>query len=245
MKKISMKSVLIGLGLVLGSIQVQAETVRQYNEPTRGFFLEHGLVSGNGKASVELHSGNDALSSGGGVRLGLSNAELIINSGLRDYDGNELLVKWGMKDLNANGDQSTPLKWALIGGISHTDIEDETGATIVDQTNIKLGAALTVSADAATFTLGGKLVHADGKLRDDTFVEVDLGAYVGVIETEAGLFSLGAEALLTTEDKVDDTFALGARWAYNQRLNLDFIPLVFSDGDTVGIPGLVRLNVSF
>ena len=235
----------VGTCITLCSFGAQAELKRQYSEPTRGFFLEHGTVAGNGQASVELHSGVNQLDSGGGIRLGLPNAELIINSGLDDYDGNEVLLKWGMRDLNLNGRDGTPLKWTLIGAVSHADVENDQGVVVVDQTNVKLGAAITVNADAATFTLGGMIVHADGLQKEDTFVEVDLGAYVGVIETQAGLFSLGAEAMFTSADNDDDSFAFGGRWAYNERLNLDVVPFVFSDGDSVGIPGLVRLNVSF
>lgn len=249
-------SVLLGLVLsVPFSAQAQDQldkTSSKYSEPTRGFFIEHGTTAGKGKASIDLHSGSSELESGGGVRLGLPSAELIINSGFSlynyGYDENQVLLKYSMQDLHRSASQDTPFKWALVGGFSHTDLENDKGQSIVDQTNIKLGLAVTVAADAATFTLGPRLVSANGKGAgsvDDTFVELDLGAYVGLIDTDAGLFSVGFEALFTTADKVDDTYALGARWAYNERLNLDFVPLVYSNNDLIGVPGMVRVNVSF
>jgi len=217
---------------------------KQYNEPTRGFLIEHGTISGQGNASVELHTGSDQLNAGGGIRLGLTQAELIINSGLNGYDENEALLKWGMSDLNLN---QTPVHWSLLAAVSHIDIEYDNGQEF-DQTHIKLGAAATLSADAATFTLTPQLIHVDNDEAggtDDTFIEVGLGAHVGVIDTESGLFSLGAELILTSEDDRDNTFALGGRWAYNEQLNIDIIPAIFSDGDLIGVPGLVRLNVAF
>ncbi len=244
-------SVLLGLVLSVSfSVNAQDQSLKasnKYKEPTRGFFIEHGTTSGQGNASIDLHSGSSELESGGGVRLGLPNAELIINSGFYSYDENQVLVKYAMQDLHRSGSRETPFQWSLVGGFSHTDLEDDNGRSLIDQTNIKLGAAFTVAADAAVFTFGPRLVSANGKngSLDDTFVEFDLGAYVGIIDTSAGLFSAGFEALLTTADKVDDTFALGARWAYNERLNLDFVPLVYSNRDLIGVPGMVRVNVNF
>ena len=80
---------------------------------------------------------------------------------------------------------------------------------------------------------------------DDTFLELDLGGYVGLIDTQAGLFSAGIEAVITTEDDVDNSVALGMRWAYNNRLTLDIVPVVLGNDDITGIPGIVRLNVNF
>lgn len=87
-----------------------------------------------------------------------------------------------------------------------------------------------------------RFVYADGKQKDDNFVELDLGAYVGIIDTQAGLFSAGVEALLTTADNTDDTFTFGVRWAYDDKLNVDIVPVVFSDSELLGVPGLVRVN---
>ncbi|KZY68950.1 hypothetical protein A3742_16330 [Oleiphilus sp. HI0071] len=216
-----------------------------YNEPTRGFYIEHGTVAKNRDASIELHSGSDSIDAGGGVRLGLPGAELIINSGLDEYDENQLLLKYGLPDLQLGGEGGSNVHWAFTGAYSRTELEDENGNDLIDQINLKLGAAFTVNADAATFTLAPRFVYADGDQRDDTFVELDLGAYVGIIDTQAGLFSAGVEALFTTADNTDDTYAAGVRWAYDSKLNIDFVPLVFSNRDLVGVPGLVRVNYNF
>ncbi len=242
-----MKKTLLSLSvaaLSTFSSQLLAEQVqvkKTYQEPTRGFFLEHGMVSGSGKASVELHTGSDGLNSGGGIRLGLSNAELLINSGLNDYDENSFFIKWGLPRQNSVGTEKTPLMWSTLLGIGHTNVEDDN-----EQTSFTFGISATIKADAGLFTASPKLVHANGSNIDsDTFLELDLGAYVGIIETQAGLFSVGAEALITTADDKDNTIALGGRWLYNDRINLDIVPFVFSNNDVFGIPGLVRLNIAF
>ncbi len=223
----------------------QASLKKTYQEPTRGFFLEHGMVAPAGKASVELHSGSDEFSSGGGIRLGLSNAELLLNTGINEYDENALLVKWGLPTQNQDGSKKTPLIWSGLLGIGHTNIEDE-NHNHDEQLSFTFGIAATVKADAAVFTVSPKLVYKNSdNADDDTFFELDLGGYVGLIETDSGLFSVGAEALITTEDNIDNSFALGGRWLYNERINIDIVPLVFSDNNFSGIPGLVRLNIAF
>lgn len=241
----------LGLTLALGTSQLALAQSpgKNYHAPTRGFFIEHGLTSGNGVASIELHSGSDNIDAGGGIRLGLENAEIIFNSGLRTYDVNEALVKYQLPDIRSNENGQSAIKWAAIAGLGHIDQENAQGDTVLEQTNIKLGVTATVTADAGTFTLGPRLVFADsdtatGK-QDDTFVEIDLGAYVGLVDTKSGQFSLGAEAAFTTEDDRDDTIALGVRWQYSDRLALDVVPVVMSDGDQLGLPGLVRVNARF
>ncbi len=235
------------LSATLLSTHTLAETHqlnKVYQEPTRGFFIEHGTVAGTGKASVELHTGSDEISSGGGIRLGVGNGEVIFNSGFNNYDTNEILVKWGLPRQNKDGSKQTPLTWAVLGGIAHTDIEFDDN-TDYQTTSLKLGLAMTVKADAGVFTATPKLIYADNDVDSDTFVELDLGAYVGLIENSAGLFSAGVEGQFTTEDDVDNTIALGLRWSYNNKINLDIVPIVMSNDDLMGIPGLVRLNVSF
>ena len=245
MKKLLTISGLIST-MLLGQHALAQDTARNYNEPTRGFFIEHAMVAGQGKVSAELHSGSDDVDAGGGIRLGLPNSELIINSGISAYDENEVKLKWGLGDLLKQSSQSeTEFNLAAILAVSHVDNEDANGNKGVDQTNAKLGAAFTVAVDAATFTLAPTIVHVDGNIKEDTFVTTDIGAYVGIIDTQSGLFSMGVEALFTTEDNVDHSYAVGGRWAYNERVNLDFVPFVFSKGDRIGFPGLVRLNVGF
>lgn len=218
---------------------------QKYLEPTRGFFIEHGNVTNVGQASVELHSGSDSLNSGGGIRLGLPGAELIFNSQLSNYDENEMLLKWEMPSFQTSENAPSSINWALISAVSHTDIEPDSSAGLADQTSFKAGFAATVNADAGTFTLAPQFVYTNGDIKDDTFVEVGAGAYVRLIDTRAGLFSLGAEGIFTTEDNQDNSYYFGARWTYNEKLNIDIIPLVYSDNDLLGIPGMIRLNVAF
>lgn len=244
---------------ILSTSLVQAAG-RAYNEPTRGFFIEHGEVAPARKASVELQTGSDGLGNGGGIRLGLENAELLINSGMNDYDQNELLLKWGLP----KGSNSSGMNWALLGGISHIDFEEDDSNDEYKQTNLKLGVALTIRADAGIFTIAPQFVYADGEYQDgnnpnddyesidDSFLELGLGAYLGLLENSAGKFSIGAEATITTQDEefgndsdADNSFALGMKWAYNEHIHLDIVPFIRSDNEWLGIPGLVRLNVAF
>lgn len=225
--------------------ETPAQLKKNYNEPTRGFFIEHGTVSQQGEVSIELNTGSGDISNGGGIRLGLPNAELIINSGFDSNGANSALLKYAMKDVKTSKDSrnesSSAIQWALLGGVSQFDIEDGEHST-----SAILGVAATVSADAGTFTLSPKLIHSSQSNADsDTYIDLDLGAYVGVIDTVSGMFSLGIEGMITTQDDVDNSFAFGGRWAYNERVNIDIVPLVLQDNDLSGVPGLVRLNVVF
>mgnify|MGYP000288195860 CR=1 FL=1 len=213
--------------------------LKNYQEPTRGFFLEHGSINPEGKVSIELQTGSDDFSNGGGIRLGLPNAELIINSGLNGYDVNEALVKFGLPDLFSSSGEDSSVNWAIIGGLANIDNDT------FDQTNIKFGAAITVTADAGTFTFSPQIIYSNGDRSDETFFNAGLGAYVGVVDTSSGMFSLGIEANITTQDNTDDQLAFGARWAYNERVNIDIVPIILQDKDLTGLPGLVRLNVVF
>jgi len=214
---------------------------KQYNEPTRGFFIEHGTVSKQGQVSLELNTGSGNFDNGGGIRLGLPNSELIINSGFDANGSNSALLKYEMKDFKTSNNSSNAIQWALLGGVSQFDVENGT-----HNTSAVLGVAATVGADAGTFTLSPQLVHSNSSSTEsDTYVNVDLGAYVGVIDTASGLFSLGVEGIFTTQDNTDNTFAFGGRWAYNERVNIDIVPLILQDNDLTGFPGLVRLNVMF
>ncbi|MFT7372572.1 MAG: hypothetical protein ACI9T9_001259 [Oleiphilaceae bacterium] len=224
-----------------------AETVaplkKQYNEPTRGFLIEHGTVSKQGQVSIDLSTGSGNLNNGGGIRLGLPNSELVISTGFDANNSNSALLKYAMRDFKTSNNASNAIEWALLGGVSQFDNEEGNGN---HSTSVVLGAAATISADAGTFTLSPQVIHNSSKgTESDTFVEVDLGAYVGVIDTVSGMFSLGLEGIFTTQDDTDNTFALGARWAYNERVNIDIVPLILRENDISGVPGLVRLNVVF
>ena len=233
------------LSMSLIAAPAMAETTaplkKQYNEPTRGFFIEHGSVSGQNKVSIELNTGSDGFNNGGGIRLGLPNSELIINSGFGTNGSNSALLKYAMKDLKTSNESSTNIEWSLLGGISQFDIEDGS-----HNTSAIIGAAATIKADAGTFTLSPQIIHSSASgTESDTYLDIDLGAYVGVIDTNSGMFSLGIEGMITTQDDIDNTFAFGGRWAYNERVNIDVVPVILGNSDISGVPGLVRLNVAF
>ncbi|MFT6123005.1 MAG: hypothetical protein ACJASG_001533 [Oleiphilaceae bacterium] len=214
---------------------------KQYSEPTRGFLIEHGSVSGQGQVSIELNTGSDNFNNGGGIRLGLPNSELIINSGFDANGSNSAVLKYAMKDFKTSNDATNAVQWALLGGVSQFDAEN--GG---HNTSALIGVAATIEADAGTFTLSPQLIHSSSSgIDSDTHVDIDVGAYVGVIDTTSGMFSLGVEGIFTTQDDTDNTFAFGARWAYNERVNIDLVPLILGKNDVSGFPGLVRLNVVF
>src|SRR5690606_24544190 len=117
--------------------------------PTRGFFQEWGQTTEYSKASVELQTG--AYDTGGGVRLGLQNSELIINSGLIS-DTNEAVFKLGMGSFQAG---SFTVDWAPAAGISYYDDDN------FDATNFFVGAALTGRAGDLILNLQPAIARID------------------------------------------------------------------------------------
>jgi len=221
---------------------VQAEKPplsQNYQEPTRGFLIENGMVSGLGRVSAELYAGSGNQSSGGGIRLGLPRAELILNSRSNGNNQNDAVLKWKMPDYKPNNVTEHRVKWSAIAGISQFDQGSD------DSLSFQFGAAASLEADAGLFTISPLIVHTDRNGADDTFFGLGLGAHVGVIDTMSGLFSLGAEAIITSQDDGDNMLALGVRWAYNARVNIDIIPVMLGDEDMTGIPGQVKLNIVF
>ena len=218
-----------------------------YSAPTRGFFLEQGTVNTGKRASLELHSGAAAIDSGGGIRLGLPKMELILNTGMNNSGtngSNDAMVKWALPPLNEDHKESENFDWAFIGGLSQFD-DDNT-----NQIHLRFGVSATLRADAATFTLAPSFRYVDDDIDDETFFELGLGGYLGVIDTAAGLFSVGTELNITTQDNMDSQLTLGGRWSYSERINIDIIPVVLNNNsaansDINGLPGLVRLNVVF
>jgi hypothetical protein len=238
----------------LTSTHALAEEIykKQYTPPSRGFFLELGHVNSGEYVSIELHSGSNSLDDGGGIRLGLENSELIINNGLtaRPTNSSDALLKWKLPPIKSGNQQTTDqFQWALLGGISV--IETDNSAN--DQTNLKLGITASLSADVATFTLSPSVVYSEISANDDIYIELGMGAYAGLIDTDSGLFSIGAELNVSSQDDRAETAfeedkasaLLGVRWSYNERINIDIIPITVGSNDLLAIPGIVRLNAVF
>lgn len=211
-------------------------------EPTRGFLLEYGYLSGVGKASVDLVTGTGDLRTGGGIRLGLPGAELIFNGDVSDSPTNEVVLKWGLPDFAA-GNQGT-VNWSALVGIAHIDSEDEAGNTAQDFTNLMVGATATMRVNRFRLTAQPQLIVADDA-RDDTFFELGLGADFNLADTQVGQFRPVLEAIITSEDNADNTVTAGVRWIYSDRLTLDIIPLYYSDDEFNSLPGAIQLNASF
>ncbi|MDC0662083.1 hypothetical protein [Marinobacter sp. SS21] len=217
----------------------QASALR---EPTRGFLLEHGFLSGSGNASVDLFTGSGDLTTGGGIRLGVPGAEIIFNADLSDSATNEALVKYGLPEFRVG--QNRAVSWAALAGIAHIDSEDEDGNTRQDFTNFLFGATASLRVDSIRFTAQPQLIVADDN-RDDTFFELGLGADFVLADTEVGRFRPLVEAVITTEDDADNTVVAGVRWIYHQRLTLDVVPLFYADGEFNSLPGAIRVNAAF
>ncbi len=244
MKKQPLTCSLIAACLATSTYTLAEPYKKAYTPPSRGFFLEQGRVNSGEQVSIELHSGADSLENGGGIRLGLPQAELILNNGLAFSNGssNDASLKWQLPPIKSGEQQTTePFRWAFITGLSLINFDDSNN----DQTSMKLGVAATITADAATFTLAPSLVYSDIADNSDSFLELGFGAYAGLIDTESGLFSIGAELNISTQEDRDTSALLGARWSYNERINIDLIPLMFSNNDMLGLPGVIRLNALF
>lgn len=206
--------------------------------PTRGFFQEWGQTTEYSKASVDLQTG--AFDTGGGIRLGLQNSELIINSGLIG-DANEAVFKLGMGSFQAG---PFHVDWAPAIGLSHHDVETDNGD--LDSTNFFVGAALTGRAEDLIVNLQPAIARIEVGDESDTQVELGLAAYYALPETQFGRFMPGIEFTYVNGDINDDNIlSLGLRWIYTSRIVLDLVFIQEGYEDITSLPGIARLNVAF
>lgn len=246
------------VGVMAASLSAGALAQTDYNEPTRGFFLERAGTADNGLAAVDLRSGaagNQDFS--GGVRLGLPNSELILNQ--RQFspnmNQNEGILKFGLPAIDLDG--GNQVDWSVYGGISHLDPDNGDSTT-----NIMGGMALTADIEGFLLNFNPQLVFDDAAPDegDDVYFDLGFGAHYALPETSFGTFAPGAEFNLTTRDNaagdgVDPQFMLGVRWLYNEHVTLDLAMVNNNPGDrsatssdaptAISIPGFVRLNVAF
>ena len=236
--------------LFAGSAMAQQQS---YNVPTRGFTLERGGIAEQGSAAVDLATGmgdmNDLDQLGGtsgGIRLGTPRSEVIINQSNMSGagTGTDMFVKVGMNPLDLEGNR---INWNVYGGLSYVDIDpDNQNQPDTDYFNIGAGAAFTMDIDRLKLNVNPELVLDDSQPDRDTRFEFGVGAHYQLPDTEFGRFSPGVEYTLISADVQDDNLlTVGTRWAFNDRISMDF--MVFADAGTTafGLPGFVRLNAAF
>lgn len=231
----------VTLALACAATSALAQSPQNYIEPTRGFLLERGLIAEPKTFSVDLATGIGDQNIGG-VRIGVPNSEIIINSALNgDTEANEIALKWGLAPIPA---ENININTAIYGGLAHIDYEDDQGNDF-DYTNIVLGAAFTVVEQGLILNVNPELEIADDQ-RDDTIFNLGFGAHYNLFDTEYGRFQPGAEVVFVSGGDDDDTVVdLGMRWLVKEEITLDFV--VFHGGaqDITSLPGIIRLNAVF
>lgn len=193
-------------------------------EPTRGFSFEHGKTAESGTASIDF-TNNVA-----GARMGVAGHELIVNSSsVGSGTNSDAVFKFAIGDISG---------LAVYAGLAYYDNDSS------DYLNFKVGMAYSAAVgDGIELAVAPEFVVDD--VLSDEYFNVGLGAYFAVADTSAGKFKLGAEVLVTSLDDVDPVVQLGVRWGFNDRINVDLVPLQFGDTDTFGVPGQVRINALF
>ena len=205
-------------------------------QPTRGFMVERAGVAAQGEASVDLSTGGDY--SSGGVRLGLGNSELILNSNKVDTVGvnSEAVFKLGLAPLSGLSEMKHGL--AVYGGLSVLDVDGG-----VSYNNFMIGAAFTADMNSLLLSIAPEFIIDD--FNDDNYLEVGLSAHLKMAKTQYGTFQPGVEVIASTADGADTIVGAGVRWEYNDRLTLDIVPLQFGGADVISLPGQMRLNARF
>lgn len=226
---------------------------KNFNVPTRGFTLERGGIAEEGSAAVDLATGIGAMGNvsqlggtSGGIRLGTPGSEVIINqSNMSGANGTntDMFVKVGMQPLDLNGNS---VDWNVYGGLSYVDIDPDGQGQGTDFLNLGAGAAFTMDIDELKFNVNPQLVLDDTTPDRDTRFEFGFGAHYQLPDTEFGRFSPGIEYTVISADVQDDNLlAAGTRWAFNDRISMDFMVYADAGATAFGIPGFVRLNATF
>src|SRR5690606_30856846 len=169
-------------------------------------------------------------SSGGAVRLGLGNSELILNSAKagNGSTNSEAVFKLGLPALQGLSELKHSL--AVYGGVSVLDVD--VGASY---TNLMVGAAFTADMNSLLLSIAPEFIIDDAA--GDNYLDVGLSAHLKMAKGQYGTFQPGVEVIATTADKKDTLFGAGVRWEYNDRLTLDVVPFLFGGTDTISLPG--------
>lgn len=228
----------LGYVIASASMAMAVSTTTFADEPTRGFALEQGTVAKQGTVSVDV---NDNFKRGG-IRIGLDVGELVLNSGKMDvagFEGNgtDAIFKYALPTLE--GLSELKHSWAVYGGLSYLDDD----ASDTKYTNFMAGVAFTGEVEKLSFTVAPELIVND--LIDETYVDINLGAYFDLGQTKYGTFKPGAEIVASTLSGKDTEVYLGVKWGIKDNVNLDIIPVSLGNNDVTSLPGQLRLNISF
>ena len=243
LKKLSILATAAATALLSSSVVMAQEASSvdsAFSEPSRGFMLEHGTVADKGDVSVDLLTGE--YNTAGGVRIGLGDAEIILNSGLSGASQNEVALKYGLPSFKTSyGTWNV----AAYGGISYYSDD-----YVDNYSTYTLGGAFTLQADKATITINPQVAVVDINGAHEEMYSIGLGAYYNILENDYGRFSPGFE--ITYDDVFEETeYSAGVRWGVNDRATIDFAILnkyvtgMDSTNETTDFPGVVRLNVAF
>ncbi|HBC57019.1 MAG TPA: hypothetical protein DCZ03_07635 [Gammaproteobacteria bacterium] len=227
-------------------VSTAVRDVTEVLSPSRGFLVERGYVATKKSFSVDLESG--AFDTSGAVRLALPLGELILNGGLNGTPANEAVFKIDTNEfLNLNQGH---IRTAAYFGVAHVDVDSGTFNTETEFTNFVLGAALSYVVDRFILDLNPEIELADDS-RDDTIVNLGLGAYFDLGQTGAGRVYVGGELIIieggddsVNEDVDDDLLSLGIRWIYKPGITIELMVVNNGQNDLTSIPGVVRLNLA-
>lgn len=234
---------------------VFAAASTQAAQPTRGFLIENGNTAANKSASVDLGVGEGYTT--GALRLGVKQAEVIFTAEKSDsIESTEGLVKFSLPALQ--GLAELKHSWAVYGGLSAASYKYQSNQNDSSHFNLITGLAFTANVEQLEFTINPELIINTNNQKDnkntgyddksDTYVNLNLGAYYNVLNTEYGSFKPGAEVLISSRSGAKTGIAAGVRWEFNERINLDVLPLYVNNSkndDQYSIPGQLRLNASF
>ncbi len=227
------------------SVLALTTTSIQAAEPSRLVFLEQASVAAAGTVAVDL--GYDADVGAGvntGIRIGLAGGEFQINRS--DWDSvlpssTDYTTTIGFK-------KSINTDLALYGEFGMIDREQNDIETD-DATSIAFGAAYSINPGPGFFvSLNAELVALDDPgLEDETFIKLGVGALYDLNLTQTGKVYLLGELITDDSSDTDTTLLLGARWAVNDRVTIDF-SVIENSGDaqeTTAVPGSITVNLVF
>jgi hypothetical protein len=226
------KNACAGIALLVLAMAAQAQ-------PSRLLSQETAAVAGDVSVDLDYNGAPQSVGLAAGMRIGAFGGEVLVNAKPpTSLDGS------GFVSSNIGYKKVIMPRLAAYGIVAYDNPENASSTF-----DVAIGAAYTLTYRDVLLNLNAEVVtDEDGRNnRGDRSTFFIKGGAGYPIETGAGRVTLMMELIAESNSSLDSVLNLGARWQPRRNVSVDFVVLNErgDNGSHSGLPGGVRLNISF